>query len=79
MKRTLCISIIALAAASLASCNKDGSFENKLFYDTTSFKNEIRVATDEGTKTLTKTVSVAMARPEANDVVVWGFVETRHH
>ena len=70
MKRTLYISIIALAAASLASCNKDGSFENKLFYDTTSFKNEIRVATDEGTETLTKSVSVAMARPEANDVVV---------
>ena len=56
MKRTLYISIIALAAASLASCNKDDSFENKLFYDTTSFKNEIRVATDEGTETLTKSV-----------------------
>ena len=63
MKRIEYISIIALATAFLASCNKDGSFDNKVFYDTTNFKNEIRVATDEGTKTLTKTVSVAMAHP----------------
>lgn len=63
---------IALASlAVLASCTaQDDSFENKLFINAENFRNEVRVATDEGVKELTKSITVAMAQPMAQDVNV---------
>ncbi|MGN0188884.1 MAG: DUF1735 and LamG domain-containing protein [Candidatus Cryptobacteroides sp.] len=64
------IGIIAFASALLVSCDKDGAFANKVYLNATNFKNEIRVATDEGTERATKSIAVAMARPEGVDVKV---------
>ena len=63
---------IALASlAVLASCTgQDDTFENKLFINAENFRNEVRVATDEGVKELTKSITVAMAQPMAQDVNV---------
>lgn len=70
MKRIESILYVALVAILLCSCDKDGSFENKVFINASSFKNEIRVASDEGIGQISKSVSVAMARPEERDVTV---------
>ena len=63
---------IALASlAVLASCTaQDDSFENKLFINAENLRNEVRVATDEGVKELTKSITVAMAQPMAQDINV---------
>ena len=63
---------IALASlAVLSSCTtQDDTFENKLFINAENFRNEVRVATDEGVKELTKSITVAMAQPMAQDINV---------
>ena len=69
MKNIRLIMLSALSLALFVSCEK-GGFENRVFIDAASFKNEVRVATDEGVESLAKSVSVAMARPEASDINV---------
>ena len=65
------ITIALLSVAALMSCDRQNdSFENKLFINAENFRNEVRVATDEGVKELTKSITVAMAQPEAQDVNV---------
>ncbi|MCM1177568.1 MAG: DUF1735 and LamG domain-containing protein [Clostridium sp.] len=61
----------ALAALSLLSCDKqkDG-FENKVFIDAVNFKNEVRVATDEGISSLVRSFTVATAQPLSYDLHV---------
>lgn len=60
-----------LSAAAVLSCDRQNDgFDNKLFIDAENFRNEVRVATDEGVTELTKTFSVAMAQPVSNDVNV---------
>ncbi len=69
MKRTGIF--IFAAALALVGCSKqDGSFENKMFIKADSYRSEVRVATDEGVKTLKRSLSVAIAQPLENDIDV---------
>ena len=69
MKRTGIF--IFAAALALVGCSKqDGSFENKMFIKADSYRSEVRVATDEGVKTLKRSLSVAIAKPLENDIDV---------
>lgn len=62
---------IFAAALALVGCSKqDGSFENKMFIKADSYRSEVRVATDEGVKTLKRSLSVAIAQPLENDIDV---------
>lgn len=62
---------IFVATLALAGCsNLDGSFENKMFINADSYRSEVRVATDEGVKTLTRSLSVSVAKPLDNDIDV---------
>ncbi len=71
MKKNPIVFACLAAVLSLASCSKEeGAFENKLFIKADSFKNEVRVATDEGVKTLTRSLEVGLAKPEAADIQV---------
>lgn len=65
------MTIALLSVTALMSCDRQNDgFENKLFINAENFMNEVRVATDEGVKELTKSFTVAMAQPEARDVNV---------
>lgn len=67
MKRTGIF--IFAATLALVGCSKqDGSFENKMFIKADSYRSEVRVATDEGVKTLKRNLSVAIAQPLENDI-----------
>lgn len=69
MKRTGIFIFAAILA--LVGCSKqDGSFENKMFIKADSYRSEVRVATDEGVKTLKRSLSVAIAQPLENDIDV---------
>lgn len=69
MKRTGIF--IFAATLALVGCSKqDGSFENKMFINADSYRSEVRVATDEGVKTLKRNLSVAIAQPLENDIDV---------
>ena len=69
MKRTGIFIFAAILA--LVGCSKqDGSFENKMFIKADSYRSEVRVATDEGVKTLKRNLSVAIAQPLENDIDV---------
>ena len=71
MKRTGIF--IFAAALALTGCSiQDGSFENKMFINADSYRSEVRVATDEGVKTLTRNLSVSVDTPldKDNDVTV---------
>lgn len=63
------LSLVCLAA--VFSCNKmNDKFENKAFINTENLREEVRVATDEGVMSLTKTITVGVAQPEQNDINV---------
>ena len=65
------ITFALLSAMAVISCERQNDgFENKLFIDAENFKNEVRVATDEGVAELVKPIKVAMAQPMAQDVNV---------
>lgn len=65
------ITFALLSAMAVISCERQNDgFENKLFIDAENFKNEVRVATDEGIAELVKPIKVAMAQPMAQDVNV---------
>lgn len=71
-------SIVAavFAVAVLSGCDRDaGRFENKLFFDASDFKNEVRVAVDENVTEMSRLVTVSMARPEDHDIEI-SFVES---
>ena len=69
MKRTGIF--IFAATLALVGCSKqDGSFENKMFIKADNYRSEVRVATDEGVKTLKRSLSVAIAQPLENDIDV---------
>mgnify|MGYP000732013727 FL=1 len=69
MKRTGIF--IFAAALALTGCSiQDGSFENKMFINADNYRSEVRVATDEGVKTLTRNLSVSVAKPLDNDIDV---------
>lgn len=64
-------SIVGFVAAviALSGCMKQSdSFENKLFVKADSYRDEVRVATDEGVKTLTRQVVIGVAQPLEKDV-----------
>lgn len=64
-------SLAILSFAAVVSCNKmNDGFENKAFINAENLRNEVRVATDEGVLALTKTITVGIAQPVANDVTV---------
>ena len=51
MKRNIVIYGFIAVALALVGCSKQqDSFENKLFVNANSYRNEVRVATDEGVK-----------------------------
>ncbi len=63
------IILTASALLGLAACNKgDDSFENKAYINASNLKSEVRVATDEGVSTLTRSLSVAVAQPIDKDI-----------
>ena len=64
-------SLALLSLISVVSCNdmNDG-FENKAFINADNLRNEVRVATDEGIMSLTKSINVGIAQPVQNDVTV---------
>ena len=58
------MSIISIVALAVISCKKNPEyFENKAFIISDNMKNEVRVATDEGIETLTRSLEVGMAQP----------------
>lgn len=64
-------SLALLSLAALVACNKmNDGFENKAFINAENLRNEVRVATDEGVVALTKTITVGIAQPVANDINV---------
>lgn len=69
MKKIITYSLLVFLVAA-AGCSRDDSFENKLFINADNLKNEVRVATDEGVTTLTRSISVAVAQPLAQDLQV---------
>lgn len=69
MKRNIVIYGFIAAALALVGCSKQqDSFENKLFVNANSYRNEVRVATDEGVKTLSRSVELGIAQPMLNDI-----------
>lgn len=69
MKRNIVIYGFIAAALALVGCSKQqDSFENKLFVNANSYRNEVRVATDEGVKTLSRSVELGIAQPMSNDI-----------
>lgn len=71
MKRNIVIYGFIAAALALVGCSKQqDSFENKLFVNANSYRNEVRVATDEGVKTLNRSVELGIAQPMSNDIHV---------
>lgn len=71
MKRNIVIYGFIAAALALVGCSKQqDSFENKLFVNANSYRNEVRVATDEGVKTLSRSVELGIAQPMSNDIHV---------
>lgn len=69
MKRNIVIYGFIAAALALVGCSKQqDSFENKLFVNANSYRNEVRVATDEGVKTLSCSVELGIAQPMLNDI-----------
>lgn len=71
MKRNIVIYGFIAAALALVGCSKQqDSFENKLFVNANSYRNEVRVATDEGVKTLSCSVELGIAQPMSNDIHV---------
>ncbi len=69
----------------LASCEREaGRFENKAFINADEFKNEVRVATDEGVSSMTRSITVAIAQPLENELKLSvrrdaGLLETYRH
>lgn len=71
MKRNIVIyGFIAAALAHVGCSKQQDSFENKLFVNANSYRNEVRVATDEGVKTLNRSVELGIAQPMSNDIHV---------
>lgn len=71
MKRNIVIYGFIAVALALVGCSKQqDSFENKLFVNANSYRNEVRVATDEGVKTLNRSVELGIAQPMSNDIHV---------
>ena len=65
------IAITSSACIAAIACSKQGeNFENKVFIQANSYKNEVKVATDEGVKELSKEISVAVAKPMSEDIKV---------
>lgn len=65
------IAITSIACIAAIACSKQGeNFENKVFIQANSYKNEVKVATDEGVKELSKEISVAVAKPMSEDIKV---------
>lgn len=63
------ISIALLSLLSLAACNDDENFENKVYIDC-DIRNEVRVAVDEHVKNMNFTFKVCVARPVTKDLDV---------
>lgn len=60
-----------LLGVAFSSCQNDGtSFDNRMFIDGDSYKNEVRVATDENMSEITKTMTVSIAQPLDYDVEI---------
>lgn len=71
MKRDIVIYGFIAAALAFVGCSKQqDSFENKLFVNANSYRSEVRVATDEGVKTLSRSVELGIAQPMSNDIHV---------
>lgn len=65
------IAITAITCLAALSCSKYGeNFENKVFINADKYKNEVKVATDDGVKEMSKNMSVAIAKPVSNDIKV---------
>lgn len=73
MKKNTIAAVFSLVA--LGACDNGENFENKLFFDVSSPKYELRVATDEGVEQMTARFSVGMALPLENDLQI-EFVES---
>lgn len=59
----------ALAAIVFAGCETEEKLlENHLFIEGSSFKNELRVATDEGVSEMSRNLVLAIASPLSKDV-----------
>ena len=58
-------------SATFFSCKKQGEvFENKVFILADNFKNEVRVATDEGGKTMERSLKIGIAQPIKSNLKV---------
>lgn len=61
----------ALATVVLAGCETEEKLlENHLFIDASSFKNELRVATDEGVSEMSRNIVLGIASPMTHDINV---------
>lgn len=64
-------SAFVLGFVFLSSCNNEGtSFDNQMFIDGDTYKNEVRVATDENMSEMTKTMTVSIAQPLDYDIEI---------
>lgn len=61
---------ILLTLSVIIGCQDKGEFENRLFIDASTFKNEVRVATDEDMKEQSRQLTVSMAQPLSHDLEV---------
>lgn len=68
MKKNI-VSVI-LTVVILSGCYDDGLVENRLFIDAYSFKNELRVATDENVTVMSRKLTVSIAQPLSHDLEV---------
>lgn len=65
------IILASLLAMVFAGCETEEKLlENHLFIEASSFKNELRVATDEGVSDMSRNIVLGMAAPMENDVNV---------
>ncbi len=65
------MTLAVLSVIALLSCERQNDgFENKLFIASENLRNEVRVATDEGVKEITRSFTVAMAQPMSKDINV---------
>lgn len=67
-KLVLCALLVAAAAGCQKYDEADHHFDNKVFISATSFSNEVRI--EKNVNKMSRTLSVAMAMPEENDVTV---------
>lgn len=70
MKLYRILTLIVVAIFFVSCTDEDSIFNNQLYIDASTYKNDVKVAVDESQNEMTKSISVAIAKPEDKDLNV---------